>query len=145
MRSSDSFEQYFTEKIPGNQKYFKEQEGDGIEEASSQFSGDIEDRVMSMIEKSKNHIGYACFACEVCGKKGYSSSIKNHIERIHLEGFILFVTNVRKLSNQEMILKGISRLIELQWKPCVHTAHNVRLHLKLIWCKCGVKANVLAV
>ena len=105
LRSSDSFEQYFTEKIPGNQKYFKEQEGDGIEEASSQFSGDIEDRVMSMIEKSKNHIGYACFACKVCGKKGYSSSIKNHIERIHLEGFILFCNKCEKTFKSRNDLK----------------------------------------
>ena len=27
---------------------------------------------------------------KVCGQKGYSSSIKNHIERIHLEGFVVF-------------------------------------------------------
>ena len=88
------------EETPGNQKSSKEPEG-----VPSPFSGDVDDRVKSMIEKSKNHIGYACFACKVCGKKGYSSSIKNHIERIHLEGFIVFCNKCEKTFKSRNDLK----------------------------------------
>ena len=50
---------------------------------------------------------------KVCGQKGYSSSIKNHIERIQKD-LLFFATNVRKLSNQEIILKDIRGIIKLQ-------------------------------
>ena len=59
------------------------------------FSGnldDLENRVKSLMEKSQNKIASGCeFAqmCKVCGKEGYSSAIKDHIEVNHLEGIVI--------------------------------------------------------
>ena len=62
---------------------------------SSTFSGnldELENRVKSLMEKSQNKIASGCeFAqmCKVCGKEGYSSAIKDHIEVNHLEGIVI--------------------------------------------------------
>ena len=58
------------------------------------FSGDLdelEDRVKSMMEKSKNKYASDRFAdrCKVCGKEGMGKNIKDHIEANHLEGIII--------------------------------------------------------
>ena len=58
-------------------------------------SGDFEEldeKIKSMMEKSQNKISSGCeFAqmCKVCGKEGYSSAIKDHIEVNHLEGIVI--------------------------------------------------------
>ena len=60
---------------------------------SDQFSGDIdelEERVMSMIEKSENRLENQRhrreYVCKVCGKQGEIQQIKEHIEANHLKG-----------------------------------------------------------
>ena len=59
------------------------------------FSGDLdelEERVKSMMEKSRNNLPYRnqkADICKVCGKEGQSGSIKDHIEANHLEGIII--------------------------------------------------------
>ena len=61
----------------------------------SSFSGDmneLEERVKSMMEKSKNKTVRGrefAYLCKVCGKEGYDRNIKDHIEANHLEGIIL--------------------------------------------------------
>ena len=63
----------------------------------SSFSGvieEVEKRVKSMMEKSKNKILHAqryvaADVCKVCGKEGLGSHIKDHIEANHLEGIII--------------------------------------------------------
>ena len=63
----------------------------------SSFSGvieEVEERVKSMMEKSKNKIFHAqryvsADVCKVCGKEGLGSHIKDHIEANHLEGIII--------------------------------------------------------
>ena len=61
----------------------------------SYFSGDLQElekRVKSMMEKSKNNYpgtnGKADL-CKVCGKEGMGSAIKDHIEANHLQGIII--------------------------------------------------------
>ena len=58
------------------------------------FSGDLEEleeRVISMMEKSQNYLGRQGFAqrCKVCGKEGRGNHIKDHIEANHLEGVVI--------------------------------------------------------
>ena len=59
------------------------------------FSGDLdelEEKVKSMMEKSRNNLPYRnekANMCKVCGKEGQSGSIKDHIEANHLEGIII--------------------------------------------------------
>ena len=59
------------------------------------FSGDLdelEERVTSMMEKSRNNLGNGKgFAkrCKVCGKEGQAPNIKDHIEANHLEGIVV--------------------------------------------------------
>ena len=58
------------------------------------FSGDLEEleeRVISMMEKSQNYLGRQGFAqrCKVCGKEGQRMNIKDHIEANHIEGIII--------------------------------------------------------
>ena len=61
----------------------------------SKFSGDfeeLEERVKSMMEKSKNSLPYRnqkADICKVCGKEGMSNAIKDHIEANHLEGIVI--------------------------------------------------------
>ena len=53
---------------------------------------ELEERVKSMMEKSRNQIGNGrqlADICKVCGKKGMGSDIKDHIEANHLEGNIV--------------------------------------------------------
>ena len=48
---------------------------------------DLEDRVVSLMEKSQNHIRtQPAYICKVCGKEGIHGDMKNHIEANHLEG-----------------------------------------------------------
>ena len=50
----------------------------------------LEDQVKSLMEKGQNQSGtQKAYVCKVCGKEGYSSSIKDHIERNHVEGIIV--------------------------------------------------------
>ena len=71
--------------------------GEGIVAVSSQLSGDIESEVKSMMKKSKNRVGHQkAYVCKVCGKEGFQSSIKGHIERSHLEGFIVLCDQCEK-------------------------------------------------
>ena len=56
-----------------------------------QFSGDLKDLddfIKSLMEKGGYIVGtqVKAYVCKVCGKEGYSSSIKDHIERNHVEG-----------------------------------------------------------
>ena len=60
-------------------------------------SGELNEQVRSMMEKSLNHLrkrshgqgpGFASI-CKVCGKEGNSNDIKRHIESNHLEGISL--------------------------------------------------------
>ena len=58
----------------------------------SKVSGDLEELVKSMMEKSQNKIGNGrqkADICKVCGKEGMGSDIKDHIEANHLEGIIV--------------------------------------------------------
>ena len=51
---------------------------------------DLEDRVVSLMEKSQNHIGkQPAYICKVCGKEGRQGNMKDHIEANHLEGIII--------------------------------------------------------
>ena len=48
---------------------------------------DLEQRVLSMMEKGPNHIGtQPLYVCKVCGKEARQGDMKNHIEANHLEG-----------------------------------------------------------
>ena len=56
-----------------------------------QFSGDLKDLdgfIKSLMEKGGYIVGtqVKAYVCKVCGKEGYSSPIKDHIERNHVEG-----------------------------------------------------------
>ena len=53
------------------------------------LSFDIDSQVKSMMKKSKTRVKSTKYTCKTCGKEGFSSSIKNHIERSHLEGFVV--------------------------------------------------------
>ena len=59
------------------------------------FPGDfqeLEERVMSMMEKSQNTLSYRntkASICKVCGKEGAGNAIKDHIEANHLEGVVI--------------------------------------------------------
>ena len=59
------------------------------------FSGDLdelEERVKSMMEKSRNKTANGlqlADRCKVCGKEGWSRNIKDHIEANHLEGIAI--------------------------------------------------------
>ena len=62
--------------------------------ASSAFSvdlKDLEEKVMSMVEKSEKRISVgkrivSAFTCRICGKEGMDTDIKRHIESAHMEG-----------------------------------------------------------
>ena len=48
---------------------------------------DLEERVMSMMEKSQHYIGSKpAYICKVCGKEARCRDMKDHIEANHLEG-----------------------------------------------------------
>ena len=59
------------------------------------FSGgleELEERVKSMMEKSQNKYANGlrlAHVCQVCGKEGMGSAIKEHIEANHLEGIVI--------------------------------------------------------
>ena len=59
------------------------------------FSGDLEEleeKVKSMMEKSKNKYANGpqlADVCKVCGKEGMGKNIKDHIEANHLEGIVI--------------------------------------------------------
>ena len=61
----------------------------------SSFSGvieEVEERVKSMMEKSRNKCASGlqlAYLCKVCGKEGKGNAIKDHIEANHLEGIII--------------------------------------------------------
>ena len=83
------------EETTENQLSSKEEEG--VVAVSSQSSGDIESEVKSMMEQSKNRVGHQkASVCKVCGKEGFSTQIKDHIERSHLEGFIVLCDQCEK-------------------------------------------------
>ena len=52
---------------------------------------ELDERVKSMMEKSQTKVADGRFAdrCKLCGKEGYASSIKDHIEANHLEGVVI--------------------------------------------------------
>ena len=62
---------------------------------SNAFSGDLdglEEKVKSMMVKGQNLLasGYGkAYVCNVCGKEGGNTAIKDHIEANHLEGIIV--------------------------------------------------------
>ena len=62
---------------------------------SSYFSGaleELDERVKSMMEKSKNKIASGkqmAYKCKVCGKEGKDNAIKDHIEANHLDGIVI--------------------------------------------------------
>ena len=62
---------------------------------SSYFSGaleELEEKVKSMMEKSKNKIANGkqiAYKCKVCGKEGKDNAIKDHIEANHLDGIVI--------------------------------------------------------
>ena len=72
-------------------------------------SGDFEEldeKIKSMMEKSENRVGHQkASVCKVCGKEGFFTSIKNHIERFHLEGFIVSCNQCEKTYNSRSSLK----------------------------------------
>ena len=84
-------------------KAVKEERGNKIARAEgnttvalqSQHYGDLdqlEQMVKSMMEKSENKYANGnCLAhrCEVCGKEGLGSAIKDHIEANHIEGIVI--------------------------------------------------------
>ena len=48
---------------------------------------DLEQRVVSMMEKSQRHFGsQPAYICKVCGKEARQGAMKDHIEANHLEG-----------------------------------------------------------
>ena len=57
----------------------------------------LEDQVKLLMEKGQNQIGIQkAYVCKVCGKEGYSSSIKDHIERNHIEGITVSCNQCEK-------------------------------------------------
>ena len=60
------------------------------------FSGDLNDldeKVKSLIGRSENMVKYSnnrqmikAYVCQVCGKEGAGTQIRDHIEATHLEG-----------------------------------------------------------
>ena len=46
----------------------------------------LDDKVKSMVEKSQNILpdGRRAYVCKVCGKEGYCTSIRDHIEANHV-------------------------------------------------------------
>ena len=52
---------------------------------------ELDERVKSMMEKSQTKVadGRLADRCKLCGKEGYASSIKDHIEANHLEGVVI--------------------------------------------------------
>ena len=48
---------------------------------------DLEEKVVSMMEKSQHHFGtQPAYICKMCGKEARSRDMKDHIEANHLEG-----------------------------------------------------------
>ena len=70
-------------------------EREGTVALSNYFSGaleELEERVKSMMEKSKNKIANGkqmAYKCKVCGKEGKDNAIKDHIEANHLDGIVI--------------------------------------------------------
>ena len=70
-------------------------EGNTTVALQSQHSGDLdqlEEMVMSMMEKSENKYGNSnqkADRCKVCGKEGMGSNIQDHIEANHIEGIVI--------------------------------------------------------
>ena len=69
------------------------------------LSGDpeqLEAAVKTMMVKSENKINLGkdrmirAYACKVCGKEGFSSNIKSHIESHHIEGVQISCNMCRK-------------------------------------------------
>ena len=58
-------------------------------------SGDFEElekQLKSMMEKSQNKVAdgsQIAYRCKVCGKEGFSTQIKDHIEANHIEGIVI--------------------------------------------------------
>ena len=53
---------------------------------------ELDERVKSMMEKSQNKVADGSrfvYRCKVCGKEGFSTTIKDHIEANHLEGIVI--------------------------------------------------------
>ena len=77
-RNINNIEENRTMVIPGNN--------------SGDFK-ELDERVKSMMEKSRNQSpkgAQAGYICKVCGKEGmHSGHIKDHIEANHLEGIII--------------------------------------------------------
>ena len=76
---------------------FSEDSSNRTVAVSSYFSGnleELEERVISMMEKSENELGKnyghrRAHVCKVCGKEGFGPTIKDHIEANHLEGVVI--------------------------------------------------------
>ena len=76
----------------------------------NKFSGDLfelEERVKSMMEKSKNKIASGiklAHICKVCGKEGnIKGNIKDHIEANHMEGVIIPCNVCEKTFRYKMV------------------------------------------
>ena len=76
-RNIHNLGEYRTLAIPGNN--------------SADFK-ELDERVMSMMEKSQNKYAngrQSAYVCKVCGKEGKGNAIKDHIEANHLEGVVI--------------------------------------------------------
>ena len=54
--------------------------------------GELDERVRSMMGKSQNRTAngaQVAYLCKVCGKEGFPTQIKDHIEANHIEGIII--------------------------------------------------------
>ena len=100
----------------GQQKYFLNkdqtiselsQEGTvSLQNVPEDLKG-LDDKVKSMVEKSQNMLpdGRRAYVCKVCGKEGYCTSIRDHIEANHLEGVTLPCNICHKTFRSRMSLR----------------------------------------
>ena len=67
----------------------------------------LDEKVKSMVEKSQNMLpdGRRAYVCKVCGKEGYGTSIRDHIEANHLEGVSLPCNICHKTFRSRMSLR----------------------------------------
>ena len=86
-----------SEKPPNNSQIQNTEENRTLA-IPSNFLGDLgelDEQVKSMMEKSHNKIANGphewilAKKCKLCGKEGFATQIKNHIEANHLEGVII--------------------------------------------------------
>ena len=77
-------EHYFTKKRPSSENVKPDQT---IALPSWFGLEDLEQRVVSMMEKTQHHFGtQLAYVCKMCGKEARQGAMKDHIEANHLEG-----------------------------------------------------------